>query len=84
MILRDFEAHQDQLLPLLRRWHMPQYVALLGGLELEALSADELAEVLVNARSAMDRIEAGEASPEELEAALLGERCDGSGVHNMG
>jgi hypothetical protein len=71
---------------------MPQYVALLsrllprqteeGGLELETLSADELAQVLVEARAAMDRIEAGEGTPEELEAALLGEvRRE---VHNIG
>src|SRR5271156_777071 len=81
-ILRDFETNQVDLLPILRRWHMPQYIALLsrllprqtneGGLELETLGADELAQVLAEARAAMDRIEAGEGSPDELEAALLG------------
>jgi hypothetical protein len=80
-ILRDFEANQDELLPILRRWHMPQYVALLsrllprqteeGGLELETLSADELAQVLVEARAAMDRIEAGEGTPESWKRRCL-------------
>jgi len=82
-ILRDFEASQDVLLPRLRKWHLPQYVSLIsrllprqteaGGLELEELGEVELATVLVELRAAMDRIEAGSGSPEELEAALLGE-----------
>ena len=92
-ILRDFEASQDDLLPRLRKWWVPQYVALIsrllprqteeGGLELEALSEVELAGLLVAARAAMDRIEAGTGSPEELEAALLGERHI-SATHDMG
>src|ERR1700677_4828777 len=31
-ILADFESHQDELLPRLRRWFMPQYVSLVSRL----------------------------------------------------
>ena len=31
-ILRDFEASQDQVLATLKRWYVPQYVALVGRL----------------------------------------------------
>ncbi|HTX51018.1 MAG TPA: hypothetical protein VME40_16715 [Caulobacteraceae bacterium] len=87
-ILRDFEANQESVLPLLRRWFLPQYVQLIsrllprqteeGGAELESLTEVELAGLLAATRVALDRIEAGEGSVSELEAALLGER------HNLG
>jgi hypothetical protein len=87
-ILRDFAANQAEVLPRLRRWFLPQYVQLIsrllprqteeGGAELETLSEVELASLLVATRVALDRIEAGEGSIGELEAALLGER------HNLG
>jgi hypothetical protein len=83
-ILRDFEATQDQTLAKLKRWYMPQYVALLARLlprategaespELDELDAAETARVIGDARAMLDRIDAGEATLAELEAALLGE-----------
>jgi hypothetical protein len=88
-ILRDFEAHQDALLPLLRRWHMPQYLALVarllprvnesGGVEIDALDDVETARVIAEVRAALDRVEDGQGGLEELESALLGE-----GRHNPG
>ena len=82
-ILADFEAHQAELLPRLRRWFLPQYLALVarlmprpmeeGGVELDALSEAEAAKLITDARAALDRIEAGEGTLADLEAALLGE-----------
>jgi len=88
-ILRDFEETKDDVLPRLRRWFLPQYVSLVarllprqteaGGLEMEDLSEAELATLLVEARAALDRIEAGQGTVEELERALLGEDAPQSG-----
>ncbi|HXQ17702.1 MAG TPA: hypothetical protein VN814_24050 [Caulobacteraceae bacterium] len=88
-ILRDFEAHQDQLLPLLRRWHVPQYLALVsrllprvnesGGVELDVLDEIDTARVIAEVRAALARVDAGGGGLEELESALLGE-----GRHNSG
>ncbi|HVN00431.1 MAG TPA: hypothetical protein VMT68_09465 [Caulobacteraceae bacterium] len=71
------------MLDKLKRWYVPQYVALLSRLlprasdaaqepELDELDAAERARVIGEARAALDRIEAGEATLAELEAALLG------------
>jgi hypothetical protein len=89
-ILRDFEANQGELLPRMREWFLPQYVSLVGRLlpramedggapELDALSEAEMARLLADARAAIARIDAGEGTLAELEAALLGE-----GGHNLG
>ena len=82
-ILSDFEANHDDLLPRLRRWFVPQYVQLVTRLlprqsegdapEPEALSEAQLARFIADARTALDRIEAGGGSLADLEAALLGE-----------
>jgi hypothetical protein len=83
-ILRDFEATQGEVLAKLKRWYVPQYVALLARLlprategtdspELDELDAAETARVIGDARAMLDRIDAGEATLAELEAALLGE-----------
>ncbi|MEJ0065831.1 MAG: hypothetical protein WDM85_10700 [Caulobacteraceae bacterium] len=88
-ILRDFEAHQDELLPLLRRWHMPQYLALVarllprvneeGGVEIDAPDEVETARVIAEVRAALALVEDGRGGLEALESALLGE-----GRHNSG
>ena len=88
-ILRDFEANQAELLPRMREWFLPLYVSLVGRLlprvqyceaaELDDLSEIEAARLIADAREALARIDAGEASLAELEAALLGE-----GGHNSG
>ncbi|HEY3800442.1 MAG TPA: hypothetical protein VGL58_18985 [Caulobacteraceae bacterium] len=82
-ILHDFEAHQAELLPRLRRWFLPQYVALVarlmprvteeGGVEIDALSEVETARLVSELRAALDRMDAGGGSLAELESALLGE-----------
>jgi hypothetical protein len=58
LILRDFEAHQDELSPRLRRWFLPQYLQLVG-----RLLPRELAE------GAEDGGGAGEGGPGALAAA---------------
>ena len=88
-ILRDFEAHQDELLPRLRRWHVPQYLALVarllprvdenGGVELDALDEIETARVIAAVRAALDRVDASGGGLGDVESALLGE-----GRHNSG
>ena len=98
-ILADFEAHQAELLPRLRHWFLPQYLSLVarlmprleetGAVELDALSEADTARLIAGARAALDRIEAGEASLCDLEAALLGEAAQGSSApdsdrHNSG
>ena len=83
-ILRDFEATQDEVLATLKRWYVPQYVSLLArllpraeegadGPELDELGAAETARLVGAARRMLDRIDAGDATLAELEAALLGE-----------
>lgn len=84
-ILLNFEADQEATLEKLKRWYVPQYVALLARLlprvseggesaELDApADGADTARMVSQARAVLDRIEAGEASLAELEAALLGE-----------
>jgi hypothetical protein len=83
-ILLNFEADQEATLAKLKRWYVPQYVALLGRLlprvsegadspELDEAGDVETARVVGQARAILDAIEAGEATLAELESALLGE-----------
>ena len=83
-ILADFEAHQDDILPKLRRWYAPQYVSLVarllprvdergGGVELDELDEAETQGIAAALRAALERLEAGAGSVAELEAALVGE-----------
>ena len=94
-ILRDFEANQAELLPRMRDWFLPQYLSLVGrllprateeggGAELDALSEAEAARLIADARAALARIDAGEGSLAELEAALLGEGADAEGAVVIG
>jgi hypothetical protein len=87
-ILADFEAHQDDMLPKLRRWYAPQYVSLVArllprvdesgaGVELDTLDEAETQAIAAAMRVALARLEAGAGSVAELEAALLGERGPG-------
>lgn len=93
-ILRDFEAHQHEVLPKLRRWFLPQYITLVarlsprvteaGGADLDALDEAETARLIADAKAAFARIEAGEGSLAELEAALLGEGSLEDGAPQFG
>jgi hypothetical protein len=81
-ILADFEANKDELLPRLRRWFLPQYVSLIGRLmprggdgdgPAELPSDAEAARLIAAARVALARIDAGQGTLADLEAALVGE-----------
>ena len=87
-ILRDFEDHQATVLPTLRRWFLPQYLAAVtrllpradegvGPRELEALEGAEVSRLIAEARAVFDRIEAGEGTLADLEAAFSGEAGEG-------
>jgi hypothetical protein len=94
-VLRDFETNQAELMPRMRRWFLPQYLALVarllprvsesGGADLDAAPEEpELAQVLAAVRAALDRAEAGEGSLAELESALLGEVGHDPGAVTIG
>jgi hypothetical protein len=89
-ILRDFEDHQATVLPTLRRWFLPQYLAAVtrllpradegeggGAAALEALDPAEVSRLIAEARAVFDRIEAGEGTLADLEAALAGAGGEG-------
>jgi hypothetical protein len=87
-ILRDCEEQLDELLPRMRRWFLPQYVALVarllprvtetGGVEVDAFDDDvAAAAIIADVCAALARIDAGQATLADLKAAMLGE-----GRHN--
>ena len=86
-ILRDFEAGLDEMLPRMRRWFLPTYIGMVtrllpkvnevGGVDLDASGEIELASVLSDVRAVLEAAERGEATFEDLEAAMLG-----AGRHN--
>ena len=86
-VLRDFEASFDDVVPRMKRWFLPQYMSLIarllprvnetGGADLDANDEIEMARIIGDVRAALDRIECGKATFEDLENAFLGE-----GRHN--
>ena len=86
-ILMDCEAELHELLPRMRRFFLPQYVGLVarllpkvneaGGVDLDGSDEVEIASVISEVRAALDMVERGEATLEDLEAAMLG-----AGRHN--
>jgi hypothetical protein len=91
-ILKDCEGELDELLPRMRRFFLPQYIGLVarllpkvnevGGVDLDGSDEAELASVLSGVRAALDKVERGEATFEDLEAAMLGQGAPQSGRHN--
>jgi hypothetical protein len=88
-ILRDFESNQAELLPRLRKWFLPQYVSLVGrlmprlaeeGADIEAVGDAEASALVEALRAALARIDAGQGSLADLEAALLGENIEAGAV----
>ena len=81
-LLRHYAQHEREILTRLKRNHFKDYMRLIGRMlppepeedapEPEALSAEEVAEVIGAARAALDRLEAGEGSLAEVQAALMG------------
>ena len=93
-ILGHFEAHQNEVLAKLRHWYLPEYVRLVArlltrtveskGPDLETLSAADVAALVADARAALARIEAGEGTLAELEAALIGAGTVNNGANTVG
>ena len=91
-ILKDCEGELDELLPRMRRFFLPQYIGLVarllpkvnesGGVDLDGSDEVELASVLSDVRAALDMADRGEATLEDLEAAMLGHGPSQSGRHN--
>jgi len=80
-ILEDFEAHHEKVLGRLREFFTPHYIDVVTRLlprqievtapDLDSYSEAEIAHVVRQARTALDRIEDGRGSLIELEAALV-------------
>jgi hypothetical protein len=94
-ILADFEAHQDEVLAKLRRWFAPQYVSLISrllprvnengaGMDVDEPGDLAVGQVVADLRAALDRIEGGGGSMDELEAALLGGHPNTEGAVTIG
>lgn len=82
-ILEDFEANHEVVLERLRKIHTEHYIDVITRLlplQIDVTTPDgpawseaELADVVRQARAALDRIEDGRSSLIELEAVLVGE-----------
>jgi len=80
-ILEDFETHHETVLGRLRTFFTPHYIDVITRLlprqievtapDLDSYSEAEIAHVVRQARTALDRIEDGHGSLIELEAALV-------------
>ena len=86
-VLRDFEANQGELLAKLRRWYVPQYVAMVSRL-LPRNGEGEVAEAaplsLADLRAALDQVEARGGTMADLEAMVADGASDGAGADIIG
>jgi hypothetical protein len=81
-ILEHFEGRQDEVLEKLARSYVTDYIRLVARLlprpprddapDLVEVTDEEAIHIAADVRAALDRVEAGEAGLEEVEAALLG------------
>jgi len=81
-ILSHYQANEAEILEKLNRFFFPEYIRLIGRMlprppaadapDLETMSPFDVARVTAEVRLALARVEAGEASLAELEAALVG------------
>ena len=86
-LLRHYARHEAEILARLKRSHFKDYMRLIGRMlppepeedapELEALPAEDAAQVMRAVRAALERAEAGEGSLAEIQAALTGMGWDG-------
>jgi hypothetical protein len=85
LILRDFEAHQDELLPRMRRWFLPQYLQLVGRLLPRELAEGGEDGGAAEALSAADELSAAELARmlAEAHAATAREGADGQGFDEL-
>ena len=83
-LLRHYEANEADVLHRLAEYHVKDYMGLIGRMlprasdevELEAVPPEEAARVTGAVRAALERVEAGEGSLVDIEAALMGEALD--------
>ena len=93
-LLGHFEVNRDEMLERLSRYYFPEYMRLVGRMlprppapdapDLESLSPDDVARIAAGVREVLERVEAGEASLAELEAALVGHTACASGTVDSG
>jgi hypothetical protein len=93
-LLGHYHAHEEEFLERLSQFFFPEYVRLIGRMlprddpsrapELESLDAAEQARIVEAVRAACDRIEAGEGTLADVEAALLSLPTDGPAAATYG
>jgi hypothetical protein len=79
-LLRHYERHEAEILERLSRGHFDQYMRLIGHMlpqepdeaELVALPQEDVVRISRAVRAALERVEAGEGSLADIEAALTG------------
>ena len=86
-LLAHYHAHEEEFLERLSKFFFPEYMRLLGCMlprddpaaapELESLDPADQARVLAAVRDACDRIETGDSSLADLEAALFSASANG-------
>jgi hypothetical protein len=89
-LLNHYAEHEAEILEKLSGYFFNDYIRLIGrllprpaaddALDLEAVPAEEVERVLGAVRAALGRIEAGEGSLADIEAALLGVPSAGEGT----
>ena len=79
-LLRHYEQHEAEILERLSRGHFDQFMRLIGRMlphepdetDLEALPQEEAIRITRAVRAALERVEAGEGSLADIDAALKG------------
>lgn len=79
-LLAHYEQHEAEILERLIRSHFDQYMRLIGrmlppepdAMDLESLPPEDVAQITRAVRAALRRVEAGEGSLADIEAALKG------------
>lgn len=83
-LLAHYERHEAEILERLSRGHFDQYMRLIGRMlpqepdeaDLEALRREDVVRIARAVRAALERLEAGEGSLADIEAALKGAAPD--------
>ena len=93
-LMSHYHAHEEEFLERLSQFFFPEYVRLIGRMlprddparapELESLDPAEQARIVEAVRAACDRIEAGEGTLADVEAALLCATPEGPGPATYG
>jgi hypothetical protein len=93
-LLNHYAEHEAEILDRLNRFYFNDYLRLIGRLlprppaddtpDLESMPAEQVELVLGAVRAALGRIEAGEGSLADIEAALLGVPFEGDGAADNG